>query len=137
MQVDFSSIDDVESYISIPEGTYVSRVSEVRTSLTRDGSPRWALRLEVVTGEFAGRTAGWDGLVWSDRGLPRVKTVLQCLGFDVSGHLNIDPEDLVGRQVSAEFIPEEREDPETGRTISRLVVPYMGYQSVMNEDSPF
>lgn len=137
MQVDFSSIEDVESYISIPEGTYRSRVSEVRTSLTRDGSPRWAMRLEVVEGEFAGRTAGWDSLVWSERGLPRVKTVLECLGFDVSGSLDLDPDDLLGKEVSADFIPEEHEDPHSGRRISRLRVPYMGYRRLERDDTPF
>ncbi len=137
MQVDFSSIEDVESYISIPAGNYHSRVAEVRTSLTRDGSPRWAMRLEVVQGEFAGRTAAWDGLIWSERGLPRVKTVLECMGFDVSGPLNIDPADIVGRQVMAEYIAEEREDPDSGRTISRLRVPYVGYDPLEQEDTPF
>jgi len=137
MQVDFSSIEDVESYISIPAGNYHSRVTAVRTSFTRDGSPRWAMRLEVVQGEFAGRTAAWDGLIWSERGLPRVKTVLECMGFDVSGPLNIDPADIVGRQVMAEYIAEEREDPDSGRTISRLRVPYVGYDPLEQEDTPF
>ena len=77
MQFDFSQIHDIDSYVSIPEGSYVCRVAEVREGLARDGSPRWSLRLEVSRGEYAGRTAGWDSLTWSDRGIRRVKHVLE------------------------------------------------------------
>ncbi|HED65353.1 MAG TPA: hypothetical protein ENJ09_07340 [Planctomycetes bacterium] len=143
MQVDFSTVQDVESFVSIPEGTYLCRIAEVRTGLTREGSPRWGMRLEVAEGDFAGRTAAWDGLVWSERGLPRVKTVLGLLGYDVSGTLEIDAEDLVGRRIVAEFTTEEREDPATGRRVVRLRVPYMGYRAAEDaeasesEDMPF
>ena len=106
-------------------------------ALLCDGSPRWAIRLEVVEGEYAGRTAAWDGLVWSERGLPRVKNVLKRLGFDVTGPLNVDPEDLVGCRITAEYITEEREDPESGRRIVRLRVPYMGYQETPTDEAPF
>ena len=58
MRFDFSQIEDVESFVSIPEGTYLCRVAEVRAGVTRDGSVRWSLRLEVAEGEYAGRTAG-------------------------------------------------------------------------------
>ena len=136
MQVDFSHVVDVESYISIPEGTYVCRIAEVRSGITRDGSPRWAVRLEVADGEYAGRTAAWDGLVWSERGLPRVKRILQWMGFDVSGALDISPDDLVGRRLRAQLVAEEREDPTTGSKVSRLRVPYMGYEPAP-EESPF
>ncbi len=136
MQVDFSQVVDVESYISIPAGTYLCRIGEVRSGVTRDGSPRWALRLEVAEGEYAGRTAAWDGLVWSERGLPRVKRVVQWLGFDVSGAIDIHPDDLVGRRLRATLVAEEREDPQTGSVVQRLRVPYMGYEPVSDE-TPF
>lgn len=127
MQVDFSDVGDAESYVSVPEGVYVCRVAEVREGLTREGHPRWALRLEVAGGEYTGRTAAWDALIWSPRGLPRVKAVLARLGFDVSGRLRLEPHELVGRSVRAELRIEEREDPVSGNRVSRLRVPYMGY----------
>ena len=136
MQCDFSQVDNVDVYQSIPEGSYVCRIAEVRPGLTREGSPRWGLRLEVVEGDYAGRTAGWDNLSWSERGLPRVKGVLERLGYDVSGPLEIAPDDLVGRRVRAQFQVEEHEDPTTGRRVMRLSVPFMGYEPV-GEDSPF
>ena len=138
MQVDFSLIEDVESFISVPEGTYLCRVAEVREGLTRDGSPRWALRLEVVEGEYAGRTAAWDGLIWSERALPRVKQVLARMGFDTTGRLDIEAQDVVDRQVRVQLQTEEREDPVSGRRVARLRVPYMGYERVEEpEENPF
>ena len=91
MKIDSSSIEDLESYVSVPDGTYACRIAEVREGTTRDGSARWAIRLEVAEGDHAGRTAAWDALIWSTRGLPRVKQVLASLGFDVSGTLELPP----------------------------------------------
>ena len=127
MLYDFSAVDDVQSFASIPAGSYPVRIAEVREGHTRDGSVRWALRLEVADGEYAGRTAGWDGLVWSERGIVRVKRVLEVLGFDVQGELEVSAGDLQGRLASARFEHEDWEDPATGRRTQRLSVPYAGY----------
>jgi hypothetical protein len=127
MQFDFSQVQDIDSYVSIPEGAYVCRVAEVREGIARDGSPRWSLRLQVAQGEYAGRTAGWDNLTWSERGIRRVKRVLEALGIDVSGSVQVESADLRDRQVRALFQSEEREDPFTGRRVLRLRVPYAGY----------
>ena len=139
MKIDFSSIEDVESYVSVPEGTYVCRIAEVRESLTRDGHPRWAFRLEVDDGDLAGRTAAWDSLVWSPRGLPRAKSVLSRMGFDVSGSLSLESQDLLQRRIRAELQLEEHENPETGRRTTRLRVPYLGYEALDDpaEREPF
>lgn len=132
MKVDFSLIEDAESYVSIPEGTYLVRIAEIRESQTRELAPRWGLRLEVVDGEYAGRTAAWDGLVFSDRGLPRVKHVLASLGFDVTGPLDLQPKDLLGLCVRAQLQIEEFEDRLTGKRSRRLRVPYSGYEQVQS-----
>jgi hypothetical protein len=132
MHIDFRTIEDSESYVTVPEGTYLCRVAEVRENLAMNGSPRWSLRLEVCEGDFTGRTAGWDGLTFSERGLPRVKRVLGRLGFDVSGALDLQSSDLVGLRALVQFVTEEREDPLTGRRTVRLRVPYSGY--AMAED---
>lgn len=129
MKLDFSTIEDAESYISIPEGTYLCRIAEVRESLTREGSPRWSMRLEVAEGEYSGRTAAWDSLVFSERGLPRVKHVLALLGFDVSGSVELIPDDLVDLRARAQLLIEEYEDRLTGKRQRRLRVPYSGYES--------
>jgi hypothetical protein len=129
MKVDFSQIEDSESYVSIPEGTYLCRIAEVREHSTREGSPRWGIRLEVADGESAGRTAAWDALIFSERGLPRVKHVLACFGFDVSGPVELKPTDLVDLRARAQCMLEEYEDRLSGRRQRRLRVPYLGYEA--------
>ncbi len=141
MQVDFTDTRDIAEYASIPAGVYLCRVTDVRESVTRDGNARWGLRLEVADGEYAGRTAGWDALIWSDRGMPRAKHVLDRFGFVTEGCVEIEPSDLLGRQAHVHFVPEEREDPVTGNRVMRLRVPYMGYGANGNAavvtDSPY
>ena len=135
MRFDFSSVDDVDSYVFVPEGEHRCRIADVREGTSRDGSVRWSFRLEVLDGEWAGRTAAWDSLTWSERGVYRVKKVLQALGLDVKGELEIDPVDLIDLQARVRVIPEEREDPVTGRKQVRMRVPYLGYAPLSGEDA--
>ena len=137
VQVDFSLVEDAESFVSVPEGRYRVRIAEVRETETKNGHLRWALRLEVCEGDFAGRTAAWDGLVWSERGLIRVKHVLNVLGFDTSGALEVQSADLLGREAEVDFFVEEWEDPQTSRRTERLAVPFLGYERPEPGDSPF
>ena len=128
MRYDFSEVEDIESFVSIPEGEHRCRVAEVREGMARDGSSRWSLRLEVVGGDLAGRTAGWDSLTWSERAAHRVKHVLDALGFDTAGSVELSPADLVGCEAYVVFREEEWEDPQTGRRQARLSVPFIGYR---------
>ena len=134
MHFDFRSVDDIDSFVSVPQGVHVCRVAEVREGRARDGSIRWSFRLEVVEGEWAGRTAAWDSLTWSERGVHRVKKVLEALGVDVRGELDIEPADLVGLRARVQVEPEEREDPLSGRRQVRMRVPYLGYGPVSARD---
>lgn len=130
MRFDFSSVDDVETYVFVPEGEHDCRVADVREGTSRDGSVRWSFRLEVIGGDYAGRTAAWDSLTWSERGVYRVKKVLEALGLDVKGELEIESRDLLNLQARVRVIPEEREDPVTGRRQVRMRVPYLGYAPI-------
>jgi hypothetical protein len=133
MHYDFSTVEDQDAYNSVPEGQYLCRIGEVRTGQARDGSERWRFRLEVVEGDYAGRTAAWDSITWSDRGVFRVKRVLAALGFDVGGEVEVDSQDLVGRRAAVLVETEEWEDAISGRRQIRMGVPYLGY-SPLGED---
>lgn len=137
MRFDFSQIQDVESFVSVPPGTYRCRVAEVREGTARDGSVRWSYRLEVADGEFAGRTAAWDSVTWSERGVHRVRLALAAMGFDTTGVVDLRAHDLVGNEVTVTVQPEEREDPVTGRRQVRLRVPYAGYEHAPADEDPF
>lgn len=129
MRYDFSSVEDAESFVTVPEGEHLCRIAEVRPGQARDGSERWRLRLEIADGQWAGRTAAWDSITWSERGIYRVKKVLECLGYDVSGEVVVDPDDLLELRALVQLETEEWEDPVTGRRQERMRVPYLGYRS--------
>ncbi len=129
MYWDFNNVDDTEDFASLPQGWYTVKVEEVRESRTRDGDNRWGLKLVVMDGAFAGRIAAWDGLVWSERGSSRAKRLLTALAFDAHGAIEIEPHDLLGRSMDVELVPEEWENPVTGRRQRRNTVPYDGFAS--------
>ncbi len=121
----------IHDYRTVPPGTYLCEVAEVRPGKTRDGSVRWSLRLVVVEGPHAGLQAAWDTLVFSARGLPRMRSVLLAFGL---GGRDIDflcPDDLEGRRAMVE-VREFRPWSEDGREMDlvRNEVPYDGYRGV-------
>jgi hypothetical protein len=130
MQFDFSTVEDRDSFVTVPEGVYVCKIEEVRVGNSKDGSERWSLRLGVAEGKFAGRTAGWDSITWSERGIYRVKKVLEALGIEANGPVEIEHTDLVGLLARVQLDLEQWEDPLSGRTQIRLRVPYLGYSAV-------
>lgn len=127
--MDGSQVEDIQrdGLEFVPEGVYACRVVEVRPGWTQAGDARWAFKLEVCAGEYVGRTAAWDGLTWGERGMRRTKFVLGKLGFDVSGKIAIEPNDLIGCTCYVEVRHEERIDPATGVRSIRMRVPFLGY----------
>jgi len=127
MEYDFRAVPDVEDFAAVPNGTYRCRIAEVRRKTARDGSDRWSVRWVVDDGPFAGRTAAWDNLTWSERGIRRVKMILGRLGLPVDGVLDLEPEGLVGRVASVTVFAEEFVHPATGARQIRCRVPFAGY----------
>lgn len=117
----------MENFIDVPAGTHLCRVAEVRISTTRAGDERWALRLVIAAGEFMGRQAAWDSLVFSVRGRARARFVFAALGL--SGTKDIKATDLEGRQANVEVRPVQYLLPD-GTPVSRNEVPYDGYGRV-------
>ena len=126
MRYDFSTVQDEQTFASVPPDTYQVEIGEVRPGIARDGSVRWTLRLDVVGGEFAGRMACFDSLTWSDRGVQRVKLVLEALGFDVGGTLELEPDELLGKTARVEVVRESWEDARAVRQ-TRNTVPFRGW----------
>lgn len=133
MRYDMSQVEDKDSYASVPEDVYECKVTEVRVSTARDGSERWSLRLVVAEGDYTGRTAAWDSITWSERGVVRVKRVLEALGFDVSGEVDLQAKDLEGLRARVQVVLEQYEDAVTGRAQERMSVPFAGWGPVESE----
>lgn len=114
-------------YTTVPAGTYLCRIDEVRPGTTRAGDERWSLRLIVAEGEYAGRQAAWDSIVFSTRGRMRARTVLTALGLPAKGKVGVEPADLEGRKALVEIKPAEYTSP-SGDVVRRNEVPYDGYK---------
>lgn len=119
----------VNDFTTIPAGTYLCRIAEVRPGTTRAGDERWSLRLVVAEGEHVGKQAAWDSLVFSTRGRARARMVLKALGLPAQGKVQIEPKDLEGRKAFVETRPAEYQTP-SGEVVRRNEVPYDGYRAV-------
>jgi hypothetical protein len=90
----------------------------------------------VESGDYAGKQAAVDGISFTPRAMSHAKHVLEKLGFDVSGEVEVTRETLEGRRVNVQIVLEEREDPTTGKRQIRNRVPYRGYESPDPDDGP-
>ena len=118
----------VSDFVTVPAGTYVCRIAEVRTGATRSGDVRWSMGLVVADGPHAGRVAAWDSLVFSVRALPRVRRVFAALGLPAAGSVHVEPADLVGLLASVEVRPTTYRAGD-GSTVRRNEVPYDGWRA--------
>jgi hypothetical protein len=134
MEFDFDASDRVSDFVTVPAGTYVCRVAEIRPGTTRAGDERWSLRLVVAEGQHVGKHAAWDSLVFSTRGRARARMVLQALGLPASGKVQIEPSDLEGRTALVEIRPSEYQN-QAGEMVRRNEVPYDGYRAVPGGDT--
>lgn len=128
MQFDFDKQRSLTDYVTIPAGTYLCRVEEVRAGTTRAGDERWSMKLVVAEGQHVGKQAAWDSLVFSARGQARARLVLQALGLPHTGVVQLEPHDLEGRSALVEVRPAEYQSP-TGSVVRRNEVPYDGFHS--------
>lgn len=132
MEIDFDASDSVSDFVTVPAGTYLCRIAEVRPGATRAGDERWSLRLVVAEGQHIGKQAAWDSLVFSTRGRSRARMVLLALGLPASGKVKIEPSDLDGRTALVDIRPAEYRSP-SGETVRRNEVPYDGFRAVPAE----
>ncbi|MCB9877648.1 MAG: DUF669 domain-containing protein [Planctomycetes bacterium] len=128
MEIDFDAGDRVSDFVTVPSGTYLCRIEEVRPGTTRAGDERWSMRLVVAEGQHVGKQAAWDSLVFSTRGRARARTVFQALGLPTSGRVQVEPADLQGRTALVEIRPSEYQAP-GGEVVRRNEVPYDGYRA--------
>jgi len=129
MEIDFDASDRVSDFVTVPAGTYLCRVAEIRTGTTRAGDERWSMRLVVAEGQHVGKQAAWDSLVFSSRGRARARAVLQALGLPAAGKVQLEPADLEGKTALVEVRPAEYQGP-AGDVVRRNEVPYDGFRAV-------
>ncbi|MBL8692557.1 MAG: hypothetical protein JNJ88_00510 [Planctomycetes bacterium] len=134
VRVDFTQVDDADNYVSVPNGTYLCRIGEVRARIGDDGAERWGVRWIVADGPYAGRTAAWDALTFSAKGLRRAKIILQRLAVPVDGPQELRPADIEGRVARVTVYARERLDPITQRRVISNRVPFAGVETATEEE---
>lgn len=129
MEVNFDGVGEVTDYVTVPPGSYICRITDVRAGTTRSGDERWGLKLVVAEGQHVGRQATWDSIVFSNRGRARARLVFLAFGLPAKGRVQVQPDDLIGRTALVEVRPVEYPNP-TGEVVRRNEVPYDGYRPV-------
>jgi hypothetical protein len=127
----------------VPEGRYLVKLAEIEEDRTRNGDEMWKLRLVIQKGDHAGRFL-FDNLVFSRKAIGRVKAVCASLGVDVTGEVNLTPEDLIGRQCMVATYVEDYQTS-SGQIRQSNRIPWDGYEAVMastggsedDDDLPF
>ena len=127
MQIDPDEGSGMDDYVIVEDGTYALRIESIQERSNADGERSWMLRLGLVEGERAGRTASIDWLNFTPRGMHRVRSILSALGFDVSVPVEVEPADLEGKVAHVRLITQESTHHETGRPQRRSRVPYDGW----------
>jgi hypothetical protein len=130
VDIDFSGVKNTNDFVTVPPGTYVCKVAEAHPGTTRSGDDRWALRLVVAEGEYTGRQVAWDGLVFSRRGMVRVRRVFAAFGLPTEGKVRVEPDDLCGRAALVEVRPAQYHHADTRELIKTNEVPYDGYRAL-------
>jgi hypothetical protein len=133
--IDFDGDGCVADYLTVPAGVYLCRIAETQPGTTRAGDERWAMRLVVAEGQHIGKQAAWDGLVFSPRGLARVRLIFRAVGLPAEGRVSVDAIDLHGRVALVEIRRAEYVTP-GGTTVRRNEVPYEGWRSATEKRKP-
>lgn len=130
-RVDYTDTPDNQDFPILPEGEYLCEVENVGEGTTKAGDEMWSLRFRVLQSPYLGRCV-FDNLVLSEHPQckQRAKLIFKRLGFDVSQPLDVQPMDLMGKQVY--LTVEEREY----KGKRRNGVPFAGYRAVGEEAKP-
>ncbi|MEM9379561.1 MAG: hypothetical protein AAGB93_06375 [Planctomycetota bacterium] len=127
MKIEASDDEGLDDFVVVDDGDYRMRVGSVSEDRNPERGTSWMLRLELVGGDRAGRTAVTDWLNFTPRGLHRVRIVLGALGFDVSETLEVEPDELVGREAVVRLRTQETVREPDGRVQRRSKVTYDGW----------
>lgn len=126
--------DVVYDLVSVPNGTYLCAVAEVRPRTGENGAQRWMIRWVVADGPYVGRTAAWDSISFHPREVRRATLILARLGFPIDSrgewYVGLEgPSTLVGRRAYVTVYANERIDPTTGQRVISNRVPYAGVEA--------
>lgn len=111
LNLDFSNVPSREPLV---EGLYPVRIAKVEEKTSSTGNPMLAVEYDVLGVE--GNRKLFDNFVLIDKCLWKIKELFEAMGLDASAAIEIDPQELVGMEVTVKIIQEEY----NGETVNRV-----------------
>lgn len=108
INLDFSS---VPGNVLLDEGTYNVSIKKVEEKVSSTGKPM----LFVVFEEEETKTGIFENYVLTAECLWKVKELLAAAGYETSGALEFDPQELIGLVFKAKVVQEDYNDSKTNR----------------------
>lgn len=126
--LNWDDIPEPDDYSPLPDGKYHIKVSKIEEKTTKNGDEMWAMTLEVLKSEYAGRKL-FDNLTFSEKGIKRVKLVLSRLGVALLNGLMPKPITAFGKEAIVDVVTDDYTD-NNGNTKKKNTVLFAGYESV-------
>ena len=131
---------DGETFVIIPEGTYIAEISAVRPGTDKNGADYWSVTLRVVSGPVDEPNPQFAGKVvldfWSGRETPflenQLKHRLKVFGVTNVGlgsEVELDPQQFIGQRARIDTKIEEYNGKKSAK-----VEPF-GYSPVTGNDN--
>lgn len=133
MKIDFSGVQGQKTFEPIPPGKYIVEVADYREGVASEnaknaGAPTlsWQLNVESTANgdtelEYRGNTINvenrvlWENMTLVENSLWRLKAFLEACGFDVSGEIDFDPDEVLNSRLVVKVgIQPARKNKETG-----------------------
>ena len=98
----------------VPEGEYIVEVTSFEEKESSNGNPGLSWKWKVVEGDYKGATI-WDNTSLLPQALWRLKNLLDCLGIDTSGEVNLVAKEILGKRALVEISIETYQGKERSR----------------------
>lgn len=105
------NFENVASREPLEPGKYQLRIAECSEAVSSTGNPMIKLVYDVIANDEGEAIPGgrklWDNMSLQEQALFRLKDLLDACGYDTSGSLDFEPEDLIGCEILAQVVQEE------------------------------
>jgi hypothetical protein len=106
IEVDFSDAGDVEFEL-LPPGWYDALVYDVKLETTSAGNRQFVFELNMLDQEHAGRKAWLRNTIGAKDKNFYLKKSLSAMGYESEGVVQINPDELLGRELQVLIKHEE------------------------------
>lgn len=138
-KINWPNVQDASDYTPIPEGKYQVMVTKVEGGTTKTGGDEmWTIELTVCAGSFVGRKFT-ERLVFSEKGVGRVKLALKAMGFDVSKESEVFAVDMLDKKCVVDVIIDEqtiRKPGQEAKTYRNNKVSFAGFFPIDTTATP-